>query len=80
MIIMGVKQHPTLQAVFDKTIIKQAPKNISDSTHIPHPEYQLLPLGRHFRAPEYRLNCFKNSFVPLSIKALKGKSARALPL
>ena len=47
--IMGVRQHPTLQAVFDETIIRQAQKIISDPTHVLHPEYQLLPSGRRFR-------------------------------
>ena len=74
---MGVRQHPTLQTVFDETIIRQAQKIISDPTHVLHPEYQLLPSGRRFRVPQCRLNRFKNSFVPLSIKALNGKLARA---
>lgn len=59
--IMGVQQHPTLQALFDETIIRQAQKIISDLTHV---------LQRRISVPQCRLNCFNNSFVPLSIKAL----------
>ena len=62
--IMGVGQHPTLQAVFDETIIR--PKiNISDLTHVLHPEYQLLPSGGRFRVPQCRLNRIKNLLSPV---------------
>ncbi len=74
--IMGVKQHPTPQALFEETVTRQAQKIISDPTHVLHSEYQLLPSGRRFRVPKCRLNRFKNSFVPLSIKALNDKLAR----
>lgn len=68
--IMGVSQHPSLQAIFQQTITRQAQKIISDPTHVLHPEYQLLPSGRRYRVPLSRYNRFKHSFVPLSIKAL----------
>ncbi|CAL8295976.1 unnamed protein product [Boreogadus saida] len=47
--IMGVRQHPRLQAsaVFDETfMIPEAQIIISDPTHVLNPEYQLLPSGR----------------------------------
>ncbi len=78
--IMGVKQHPTPQALFEETVTRQAQKIISDPTHVLHSEYQLLPSGRRFRVPKCRLNRFKNSFVPLSIKALDDKLARGQQL
>ncbi len=74
--IMGVKQHPTPQALFEEIVTRQAQQIISDPTHVFHSEYQLLPSGRRFRVPKCRLNRFKNSFVPLSIKALNDKLAR----
>ena len=49
---------------------RQAEKILSDQTHILHTEYQLLPSGRRFRIPTCRLNRFRNSFVPTSIKIL----------
>ncbi len=78
--IMGVKQHPTPQALFEETVNRQAQKIISDPTHVLHSEYQLLPSGRRFRVPMCRLNRFKNSFVPLSFKALNDKLARGQQL
>ena len=52
--------------------MQQANKIISDPSHIMHGEYELLPLGRRFRVPHCRLNRFKNSFVPVSIKLVNG--------
>ncbi len=45
MTIMGVKQHPTPQALFEETVTRQAQIIISDPTHVLHSEYQLLPSG-----------------------------------
>ncbi len=78
--IMGVKQHPTPQALFEETVTRQAQKIISYTTHVLYSEYQLLPSGRRFRVPKCRLNHFKNSFVRLSIKALNDKLARGKQL
>ncbi len=74
--ITGVKQHPTLQALFEETVTRQAQKIISDPTR----EYQLLPSGRRVRDPKCGFNPFKNSFVPLSIKALNDKLPRGQQL
>ncbi len=74
--IMGVRQHPTLQAAFAETIIRQAQIIISDPTL----STSFLPSGRRFRVPQGGLNRFKDSFVPLSFKAVNGKLARAQPL
>lgn len=35
-----------------------------DLPHILHFEHELLPFGRRYRVPKYKLNSFKNSFVP----------------
>ncbi len=66
--ITGVKQHPTLQALFEETVTRQAQQIISDPTRVLHSEYKLLPSGRRFRAHKCRLNPFKNPFVPCPLK------------
>ena len=68
--IMGVKKHPSLQNIYEQSIIRQAKTIVSDPTHILHPELQLLPSGRRFRVPRSRLNRYKHSFLPMSIKLL----------
>ena len=54
----------------ESLVSRQANKIVSDPTHILHPEFQLLPSGRRFRVPRSRLNRYKHSFLPMSIKLL----------
>ena len=68
--IMGVRNHPSLQMLYEQSVTRQAQKIVSDPTHILHQEFQLLPSGRRFRVPRTRLNRYKNSFLPTSIKLL----------
>ena len=69
-----VKQPPcTLQEIFEQTLIKQGRKIASDPTHILNGEFEMLPSGRRYRAPNCRLNRYKFSFVPLAIKALNSR-------
>ena len=65
--IMGVKKHPSLQNIYEQSIIRKAHKIVSDPTHILHPEFQLLP---RCRVPKSRLNRYKHSFLPMYIKLL----------
>ena len=68
--IMGVRNHPSLQMLYEQSVARQAQKIVSDPTHILHHEFQLLPSGRRFRVPRTRLNRYKNSFLSTSIKLL----------
>lgn len=72
--VMGVREHPTIQAIFEDTVLRQARKIIEDPSHVLNSEYKLLPSGRRYRIPvknEKRfLNRHKFSFIPLSITLL----------
>ena len=71
---MGVREHPTLQALFEETVIGKAKKIIADPSHVLHSEYELLPSGRCYRVPvknkKRYLNRYKFSFIPLSVTLL----------
>ncbi len=49
--VMGVREYPSLQTLFEKTIVKQARKIIADPSHVLYSEYELLPSGRCYRVP-----------------------------
>ena len=70
----GVREHPTLQAIFEETVLRQARKIVADPSHVLNSEYELLPSGRRYRVPvknkKRYLNRYKFSFVPLSITLL----------
>ena len=68
--IMNVKNHASLQTIFEQSIMTQARKIVSDQTHVLHTEYHLLPSGRRFRVPRCRLNRLKHSFIPTSVKIM----------
>ncbi len=68
--IMGVKNHPPLQTIYEQSFIRQAQKLVSDLTHILHPESQLLPSARRIRVLKCKLNHSKQSFLPMAIKLL----------
>lgn len=68
--IMGVREHSSMQSIYEQASLPQANKIIHDSSHVLHREYELLPSGRRFRVPRCKLNRLKNSFVPMSIKLL----------
>lgn len=72
--VMGVRDYPFLQTLFEKTIVKQSRKIIADPSHVLYSEYELLPSGRRYRVPtKYRkryLIRYKNSFIPLSVNLL----------
>ncbi|KAJ8358150.1 hypothetical protein AAFF_G00030040 [Aldrovandia affinis] len=56
--------------------LRLAQKITADPSHILHPEFELLPSGRRFRLPWYKLNWLKNEFVPHSISLLNKPGGR----
>ena len=72
--VTGVREHPTLQAIFEETVLRQARKIIADPSHVLNSEYELLPSGRRYRVPvknkKRYLNRYKFSFIPLSVTLL----------
>ena len=72
--ITGVKEQVSSQTIYDQATLQKAYKIINDPSHILHSEFELLPSGRRFRVPHCRLNRFKNSFIPASIKMVNKNS------
>lgn len=66
--IMGVKNHPPLQTIYESSVLRQIHKIVSELTQILHAEFKLLPSCRRFKVPD--LNCCKNSFLPMAIMLL----------
>ena len=77
MTVMGVREHPSLQMLFEKTIVKQARKIIADLSDVLYSEYELFPSGRRYRVPiKYRKRClngYKITFIPLSVNLLNAR-------
>ena len=68
--VMGRTEKLSLESIYDQSVLRQAQRVLSDPSHILHMEYELLPSGRRYRIPKCKLNRFKHSFVPTSIKIL----------
>ena len=68
--VMGKNDYQTLQSIYEQTVFRQAQRIVTEPSHILHLEYELLPSGRRYRVTTCKLNRFKNSFVPTSIKFL----------
>ncbi len=57
-----------------KTLVrKRAQKITLDPSHPSHPLFELLPSGRHYRAPITRTARHKNSFFPQTIHLMNSK-------
>ena len=68
--IIGVREYPTLQSIYEQATLRQANKIVADPSHVLHAEYQLLPHGRRFRAHRWRVNRYRFSFIPASVRLL----------
>lgn len=68
--IIGMRQYESIDNLYNQSVMKQATKISSASTHPLSSEYELLPSGRRFRIPKCKTNRLKLSFVPASIKLL----------
>lgn len=67
--IAGVK-FECLAEIYERQILKQAVKIVSDQTHYLHSEYHLLPSGRRFSVPMLKTKRARASFVPTTISLL----------
>ena len=68
----------SLQEIFEQTLRRQSVKIIYSTKHVLHNEFQLLPSDRRYITPPCRLNRYKYSFVPLSIKQLNSTATVSL--
>ncbi len=58
---------PTLEELYTSRVRKRAQKITLDPSHPSYPLFELLPSGRHYRAPNTRTARNKNSFFPQAI-------------
>ena len=70
--IVGESQE-SLSVLYQKRCLQKAKCIISDDTHALNPKFDLLPSGRRYREPFFRLKRTKNSFIPQAVKLLNGK-------
>ncbi len=68
--VIGRTENSSLQSIYEESVLRLAQRALSDPAHILNSEYQLLPSGKRYRAPLCKLNRFKHSFVPTSIRLL----------
>ena len=68
--IIGVRQLPSLQSIYEQATLKQAKKIVNDVTRVLNGEFVLLPSGRRYKEPKWKYIRFKKSFVPASTKML----------
>ena len=68
--VMGRTDKLSLQSIYEQSVLRQAQRVLLDPSHILQTEYELLPSGRRYRIPKCKLNRFKYSFIPTSIKML----------
>ncbi len=66
--IIGMLSPLSLQDIFERSVRKQSLKIIRDPSHILHKAYELMPSGRRYRVPICKLNRYKFSLIPLSVK------------
>ena len=78
--VMGVREHPSLQTIFEDTVLRQANKIIADPSHVLNSEFKLLPSGSRYRVPvkhkKRYLNRYKFSFIPLSVNLVNASMSR----
>ena len=68
---MSVSVHGCLYTTtYDNSILRLARNITSNSSHVLHREYRLLPSGRRYGVPEYSKVRLKRSFVHQSILRL----------
>ncbi|XDV25684.1 hypothetical protein PO909_029559, partial [Leuciscus waleckii] len=66
--VMGRTEKLSLQSIYEQSVLRQARRVLLDPSHILQTENELLPSGRRYRSPKTKLNHFKYSFIPVSIK------------
>ena len=77
--VIGRRDSPSLQAIFEKTVLGLANRVLSDSSHILFSEYELLPSGRRYRVCSCKSNRFKLSFLPTSVVLLNSRNVAHSP-
>ena len=67
--IAGVK-FECLSSIYERQILNQAVKIISDPSHFLHSEYSLLPSGRRYKIPMVKTKRTRTSFISETISLL----------
>jgi hypothetical protein len=67
--IVGVRQE-SLTVLYERRVVRKASCIILDSSHVLAHHFEVLPSGRRYRTPKFRILRTKNSFIPRSIAFL----------
>ena len=67
--VIGRKQKP-LSQIYSQYIRKKSKKIISDAKHPMNNSFQFLRSGRRLRAPTWKRNLYRFSFVPSAVRIL----------
>lgn len=67
--IVGERQS-SLNVLYEERAFRKAQVIVSDNSHGLSQYYELLPSGRRYRTPKFRLLRTKKSFIPMSIQFL----------
>lgn len=68
--IIGNTKYPSLQSIFETSVLAQADKITKEPSHALFSEYKLLPSGRRYRAVRCEYARYKESFIPVSVALL----------
>ena len=75
--LLGNQKLSSLKEIFHSSVRKLSLHISTDSTHVFHSQYELLPSGRRYRVHKCRTNRYKHSFVPNSVQQMN-KSRHAV--
>ena len=74
--IMGYPPPPAPQDIYVQSVIRQANNTRGDPSHVLHSQFEMLNSGRRYRLPLCKLNRYKNSFIPQSIRLINEQLGR----
>ena len=67
---MGKKDYPSLQTIYEGSVVRLAHRILNDPSHILFSVFDRLPSGSRDRAYECKIDRLKLSFIPTSITRL----------
>ena len=65
--VIGRRDSPSLQTIFETTVLSLAKRVCFDPSHVLFSEYELLPSGIRYRACLCKINRYGHSFIATSI-------------
>ena len=73
--IIGKKKEPVAK-IYNDFVVRKSKKIVSDPTHPLFHNFNHLPSGRRFRAPAWKRQIYKRSFIPTAIQILNSSNIK----